>query len=81
MRVLDSGKSESITITNEKGRLSQEDIERMVKEAEEFAAEDEAQRTLNTLQNFVSLFTYSFSDACSNYPFTFVDLGSQEPDG
>jgi heat shock protein 5 len=31
---------ESITITNEKGRLSQEDIARMVKEAEEAAVED-----------------------------------------
>ena len=30
-------KSESITITNEKGRLSQEEIDRMVKEAEEYA--------------------------------------------
>ncbi|KAK4718501.1 hypothetical protein R3W88_016839 [Solanum pinnatisectum] len=36
----DSGKSEKITITNGKGRLSQEEIERMVKEAEEFAEED-----------------------------------------
>ncbi|GFP93670.1 luminal-binding protein 5, partial [Phtheirospermum japonicum] len=35
-----SGKSEAITITNDKGRLSQEEIERMVKEAEEFAEED-----------------------------------------
>ena len=35
-----SGKSESITITNDKGRLSEEDIERMVKEAEQFAEED-----------------------------------------
>ncbi|XWS58163.1 hypothetical protein CRYUN_Cryun08bG0011400 [Craigia yunnanensis] len=33
-------KSQSITITNDKGRLSQEEIERMVKEAEEFAEED-----------------------------------------
>jgi hypothetical protein len=32
-----TGKSEKITITAEKGRLSQEDIERMVQEAEEFA--------------------------------------------
>ncbi|CAE6449547.1 unnamed protein product [Rhizoctonia solani] len=38
------GKSESITVTNEKGRLSPEEIERMVREAEEFASEDEAQR-------------------------------------
>jgi len=52
-----TGKSESITITNEKGRLSQEDIERMVREAEEFASDDEAQRkrieSLNSLSSFV----------------------------
>ncbi len=35
-----TGKSEKITITNDMGRLSQEDIERMVQEAEEFAEED-----------------------------------------
>ncbi|KAF9615817.1 hypothetical protein IFM89_026497 [Coptis chinensis] len=33
-------KSEKITITNDKGRLSQEEIDRMVQEAEEFAEED-----------------------------------------
>ncbi|KAG7087523.1 hypothetical protein E1B28_013482 [Marasmius oreades] len=52
-----TGKSESITITNEKGRLSQEEIDRMVAEAEKFAAEDEAQRkrieALNQLSSFV----------------------------
>jgi molecular chaperone DnaK (HSP70) len=57
-----SGNSESITITNEKGRLSQEDIDRMVREAEEFASEDEAQRkrieALNGLQNYVSFVPY-----------------------
>ncbi|KAJ1417125.1 Heat shock protein 70 family [Sesbania bispinosa] len=38
-------KSESITITNDiKGRLSQEDIDRMVKEAEEMAEEDKKVR-------------------------------------
>merc|ERR1719399_596353 len=35
-----TGKSEKITITAEKGRLSEEEIERMVREAEEFADED-----------------------------------------
>ena len=34
----------NITITNDKGRLSQDDIERMVKEAERFKEEDERQR-------------------------------------
>ncbi|KAJ6526552.1 heat shock protein 70 family [Mycena vulgaris] len=52
-----TGKSESITITNEKGRLSQEEIDRMVAEAEQFASEDEAQRkrieALNSLSSFV----------------------------
>jgi len=52
-----TGKSESITITNEKGRLSQEEIDRMVAEAEKFASEDEAQRKriegLNALSSFV----------------------------
>lgn len=37
-----TGKIDKITITNEKGRLSQEDIERMVREAEEYADEDKA---------------------------------------
>merc|ERR1711937_813740 len=35
-----TGKAEKITITAEKGRLSEEEIERMVREAEEFADED-----------------------------------------
>merc|ERR1711916_32179 len=35
-----TGKEEKITITNDKGRLSQEEIERMVREAEENADED-----------------------------------------
>merc|ERR1711968_5933 len=35
-----TGNSESITITNDKGRLSQEEIERMVQEAEEYAEEE-----------------------------------------
>merc|ERR1719443_140838 len=35
-----TGKAEKITITAEKGRLTEEEIERMVREAEEFAEED-----------------------------------------
>lgn len=37
-----TGKSESITITNDKSRLSQEEIERMIREAESMEAEDKA---------------------------------------
>ncbi|TFY65016.1 hypothetical protein EVJ58_g2243 [Rhodofomes roseus] len=53
-----TGKSNSVTITNEKGRLSPEDIERMVKEGEDFAAEDEAQRKRIEALNALSLFVY-----------------------
>jgi len=51
-----TGKSESITITNERGRLSQEEIDRMVSEAEKFADEDKANRerieARNGLENY-----------------------------
>merc|ERR1712159_939048 len=35
-----TGKSVKITITNDKGRLTEEEIERMIRDAEEFAEED-----------------------------------------
>ncbi|KAJ3165521.1 ATPase with role in protein import into the ER [Geranomyces variabilis] len=37
-----TGRSESIAITNDAGRLNQKEIERMIKEAEDFAEEDAA---------------------------------------
>merc|ERR1719488_112488 len=39
-----TGKEHRITIKNDKGRLSAEEIERMVSEAEKYKAEDEANR-------------------------------------
>lgn len=39
-----TGKKNNITITNDKGRLSKDEIERMVQEAEKYKGEDEAQR-------------------------------------
>ncbi|XP_015830556.3 LOW QUALITY PROTEIN: heat shock cognate 71 kDa protein [Nothobranchius furzeri] len=46
-----TGKENKITITNDKGRLSKEDIERMVQEAEQFRAEDEVQRDKVSAKN------------------------------
>jgi len=54
-----TGKSNKITITNDKGRLSQADIERMVKEAEKFAAQDEQQRTRIASKNQLESYAYS----------------------
>ncbi|MCI4384903.1 hypothetical protein PGIGA_G00044110 [Pangasianodon gigas] len=39
-----TGKENKITITNDKGRLSKEEIERMVQEADKYKAEDDRQR-------------------------------------
>lgn len=51
-----TGKGESITINNDKGRLTQEEIERMVAEAEKYAEEDKATRerieARNGLENY-----------------------------
>lgn len=51
-----TGKSESVMITNEKGRLTQEEIDHMVTEPQ-FSAEDETQKkhigVLDTLSSYV----------------------------
>lgn len=61
-----TGKSEKITITNDKGRLSQEDIERMIKEAEQFAEEDKMVRekvdAKNALDSYVHSMRMSIED-------------------
>lgn len=62
-----TGKSNSITITNDQRRLSPEDIERMVAEAEEFADEDAAIKkrieAQNSLQNFAFSLKSQVNDA------------------
>jgi heat shock protein 5 len=54
-----TGKKEKITITAEKGRLSQEEIERMVKEAEEFAEQDKAVKSKIDARNQLETFLYN----------------------
>jgi len=53
-----TGKKESITITNDKGRLSSEDIERMVQEAEEFAKDDQELREKIEAKNQLEALVY-----------------------
>ena len=52
-------KTESITITNDKGRLSQDEIERMVKEAEEFAEEDKKVKEKIDARNKLETYIYN----------------------
>lgn len=54
-----TGKSEKITITNDKGRLSKEDIERMVNDAENYKAEDEKAREKIAAKNALESYAYS----------------------
>merc|ERR1712159_384602 len=61
-----SGKQNQITITNEKGRLSQADIDRMVEEAEKYKAEDEQNKkkieSKNGLENYCYNIQQSLDD-------------------
>ena len=53
-----TGKSEKITITNDKGRLSQEEIDRMVNDAEKFKDEDEKIRKRVESKNQLESYLY-----------------------
>ncbi len=53
------GKSETITITNNKGRLSKEEIEKMVKEAERYKADDDLIKKKIEAKNNLENYTYS----------------------
>ena len=53
-----SGKSEKITVTNDKGRLSKDDIERMVKEAEKFKEEDKKEGEKVDARNNLESYVY-----------------------
>ncbi|KAK9451703.1 heat shock protein 70 family [Limtongia smithiae] len=61
-----TGKSEAITITNEKGRLSKEEIDRMVEEAEKYAEADQELRekieARNSLENYASSLRNQLND-------------------
>ncbi|RMJ27843.1 heat shock [Aspergillus sp. HF37] len=57
-----TGKSNKITITNDKGRLSKEDIERMLAEAEKYKAEDEAEAARIHAKNGLESYAYSLKN-------------------
>ena len=63
-----TGKSNTITITNDKGRLSQTDIDRMVSDAEKYKEEDSKQRekvgARNTLENYI----FNYKQAATGAP-------------
>jgi len=54
-----TGKENKITITNDKGRLTKEQIEKMVNEAEKYKDEDEKQRDRITARNALEGYCFS----------------------
>merc|ERR1712188_62989 len=67
-----SGKKANITITNDKGRLSKEDIERMVAEAEEFAEEDAKAKERIDAKNGLESYCYQMKNTIAEDKFKTV---------
>ncbi|RMZ78839.1 hypothetical protein DV738_g3689, partial [Chaetothyriales sp. CBS 135597] len=61
-----TGKTNKIVITNDKGRLSKEDIERMLAEAEKYKAEDEAETARIAAKNGLESYAYSLKNTISD---------------
>merc|ERR1712216_1005307 len=61
-----TGKAEKITITAEKGRLSDEEIERMVREAEEFAEEDKKVKERVDKRNALESYAYGLRNSLND---------------
>merc|ERR1712153_49615 len=61
-----TGKTETITITNDKGRLTKEEIDQMVKDSEKFAEEDKAVKekidSRNQFENYIYQMKNSVED-------------------
>jgi len=64
-----SGKKANITITNDKGRLSKDDIERMVREAEQFAEEDKLAAEKISAKNGLESYCYSMKNTINEEKF------------
>ncbi|KAJ0406566.1 hypothetical protein P43SY_004455 [Pythium insidiosum] len=61
-----TGKENKITITNDKGRLSQADIDRMVAEAEKYKAEDEANKVRIEAKNGLENYAYNLRNTLND---------------
>merc|ERR1711865_977773 len=61
-----TGKAEKIVIKNEKGRLSEEEIERMIREAEEFAEEDRIVKEKVDARNKFETYAYDLKNQISD---------------
>ncbi|XP_055375883.1 heat shock 70 kDa protein cognate 2 [Condylostylus longicornis] len=63
-----TGKQEKITITNDKGRLSKAEIDRMLSEAEKYKEEDEKQKQRIAARNALEGYIFSCKQAVEDAP-------------
>merc|ERR1712078_404939 len=61
-----TGKQETLTITSKKGRLSDEEIEAMVREAEEFAEEDAKEKAKIQARNELEAYLYNLKNSVND---------------
>lgn len=61
-----TGKQEYLSITSEKGRLSDEEIERMVQEAEEFAEQDANEKAKVQARNDLEAYLYNLKNSIND---------------
>merc|ERR1712224_700545 len=64
-----TGQKNKITITNDKGRLSKDEIERMVAEAEKYKSEDEDHRKKIEAKNSLENYCYSMRNTLKDSKF------------
>jgi len=64
-----TGRENKITITNDKGRLSKEEIERMVSDAEKFRSEDEKQRECVSSKNALESYCFNMKSTVEDEKF------------
>merc|ERR1711907_570716 len=61
-----TGKENKITITNDKSRLSKEDVEKMTKDAEKYAKEDEEFKQRVEAKNGLENYAYSMKNTLND---------------
>ena len=74
-----TGNKNKITITNDTGRLTKEQIDRMVQEAEKFRDEDKKQQDRINAKNKVRQRHPSTLRACATPPLQCADCGAGRP--
>jgi heat shock protein 5 len=75
-----SGNKEAITITNDQNRLSPEDIERMVNEAEKYAEEDKKLKEKVDAKNELESYAYSLKNQVGDKEKLGAKLSDEEKD-